>query len=149
MVVTHAGQGCTHPSHTTHRCPHPQAKKKENISREMKQRLRKEYYGLGGAENTVRARCRCCRCCCCRVSPWWQPRRPAAAGSPHQHLDVPQNLSSQCLLCKQLSLGMQHFTLHPTQQPRPPPCVAPSLLCCLWPVASTRGGCWQQLAHSR
>eukprot|EP00882_Tetradesmus_deserticola_P007138 GHRQ01007514.1.p1 GENE.GHRQ01007514.1~~GHRQ01007514.1.p1 ORF type:complete len:129 (+),score=29.38 GHRQ01007514.1:175-561(+) len=30
----------------------PQAlKPKDNISREMKQRLRQEYYGLGGAEN--------------------------------------------------------------------------------------------------
>lgn len=32
-----------------------QAKKKDNMSREMKQRLRQEYYGLGGAENTVSA----------------------------------------------------------------------------------------------
>jgi hypothetical protein len=31
-------------------------KPKENISKEMKQRLRQEYYGLGGAENKVRAR---------------------------------------------------------------------------------------------
>lgn len=26
---------------------------KENLSKEMKQRLRQEYYGLGGAENQV------------------------------------------------------------------------------------------------
>lgn len=32
-----------------------QMQKKENLSREMKQRLRQEYYGLGGAENKVRA----------------------------------------------------------------------------------------------
>jgi hypothetical protein len=30
-----------------------QRKQQDNISKEMKQRLRKEYYGLGGAENTV------------------------------------------------------------------------------------------------
>lgn len=30
-----------------------QAKQKDNMSREMKQRLRQEYYGLGGAENKV------------------------------------------------------------------------------------------------
>lgn len=32
---------------------HLQAMKKQNLSKEMKQRLRKEYYGLGGAENKV------------------------------------------------------------------------------------------------
>lgn len=31
----------------------PQARPKDNMSREMKQRLRQEYYGLGGAENQV------------------------------------------------------------------------------------------------
>jgi hypothetical protein len=30
-----------------------QAKKKDNLSREMKQRLRQEYYGLGGSEKQV------------------------------------------------------------------------------------------------
>jgi hypothetical protein len=33
-----------------------QLKPKDNISKEMKQRLRQEYYGLGGAENKVGAR---------------------------------------------------------------------------------------------
>jgi hypothetical protein len=30
-----------------------QAMKKQNLSKEMKQKLRQEYYGLGGAENKV------------------------------------------------------------------------------------------------
>lgn len=39
--------------------PCPQARKQQdNLSKEMKQRLRQEYYGLGGAENKV-------SCCCC------------------------------------------------------------------------------------
>lgn len=29
----------------------PALRQKENMSKEMKQRLRQEYYGLGGAEN--------------------------------------------------------------------------------------------------
>jgi hypothetical protein len=29
----------------------PEAMKKQNLSKEMKQKLRQEYYGLGGAEN--------------------------------------------------------------------------------------------------
>lgn len=31
-----------------------QMRQKDNLSKEMKQRLRQEYYGLGGAENQVR-----------------------------------------------------------------------------------------------
>jgi hypothetical protein len=37
------------------------ARKKDNMSKEMKARLRQEYMGLGGAENTVRG---CCGCGC-------------------------------------------------------------------------------------
>jgi hypothetical protein len=36
------------------RAPPLQARKKDNMSKEMKDRLRKEYVGFGGAENTVR-----------------------------------------------------------------------------------------------
>jgi hypothetical protein len=35
--------------------PAPQANKQDNMSKEMKARLRKEYIGFGGAENQVRA----------------------------------------------------------------------------------------------
>lgn len=40
-----------------------QAEKKlgDNLSKDMKQKLRQEYYGLGGAENKVRVRHCCCR----------------------------------------------------------------------------------------
>lgn len=36
-------------------CCNLQARKGDNLSKEMKQRLRQEYYGLGGAENKVGA----------------------------------------------------------------------------------------------
>lgn len=52
VCVVHGSASCFNPP----ACPQSdllQAKKKDNMSREMKQRLRQEYYGLGGAENTV------------------------------------------------------------------------------------------------
>jgi hypothetical protein len=128
-------------------CLYPmQAKKKDNLSKDMKQRLRQEYYGLGGAENAVSLlllllfwsvrgleRERSCTCSCNHTQ---LPPPPAHVADLAPNQTAPPYLQQQ-----QRALHNCKHTR--SRNPvRPPPCVArpPCLLLFVACSQAAKGG---------